>query len=308
MLLNKSDNLSFERIINTPKRGVGKAMVRKLYEISNKQNLSLFDATKIFCESGKLTNSQNKNLRELINIIEKHTKLLKTVNHFEVAGSLLDDVGYTEMLQNEKTPEAEGRLENLKKLVSDIKNRSALEEFIEEVSLLTENLNESEQNDKISLMTLHSAKGLEFDFVFLPGWEEGIFPNQRNIDEFGNKGLEEERRLAYVGITRARKELYISYVNFRKQYNYNIYRSIPSRFLSELPKKNCQILQICKSSSKEKNKLLQFTSEDFKIGDKVMHKEFGIGTILGISEKKLQIRFDRSKEIIKIFSDFVSKI
>ena len=135
------------------------------------------------------------------------------------------------MLQKEKTPESEGRLENLKKLITDLKNRNSLEEFIEEVSLLNDTSNDSDFNEKVSLMTLHSAKGLEFDFVFLPGWEEGIFPNQRNIDEYGNKGLEEERRLAYVGITRARKELNISYVNYRKQYNYRIYRSIPSRFL-----------------------------------------------------------------------------
>ena len=104
-------------------------------------------------------------------------------------------------------------------------------------------------------MTLHSAKGLEFNYVFLPGWEEGIFPNQRSLDENGNKGLEEERRLGYVGITRARKKLYISYVNFRKQYNYSIYRCIPSRFLSELPKDNCKVLQITSNSHKEKKKI-----------------------------------------------------
>jgi Superfamily I DNA and RNA helicases len=157
-------------------------------------------------------------------------------------------------------------------------------------------------------MTLHSAKGLEFDYVFLPGWEEGIFPNQRNIDEYGNKGLEEERRLAYVGITRARKKLNISYVNFRKQYNYSIYRSIPSRFLSELPQKNCRLIQVSKKIEKERKKLKKFSSTVFSIGEKVRHKEFGIGIILGISDNKLQIRFDNSGEVIKIFSDYVSKI
>ena len=212
------------------------------------------------------------------------------------------------MLQNEKTPESEGRLENLKKLVADLKNRNSIEEFIEEVSLLTDNLNESNFVEKVSLMTLHSAKGLEFDYVFLPGWEEGIFPNQRNIDEYGNRGLEEERRLAYVGITRARKKLIISYVNYRKQYNYNLYRSIPSRFLSELPHKNCKLLQVSSSMNKERKKLEQFTDENFEIGEKVRHKDFGLGIILGVSDKKLQIRFENSNEVIKIFSDYISKI
>ncbi len=308
ILINKADNLSLERIINVPKRGFGKALIKKLYEISDGNNISLFKSLKIFYDSGKLNISQKKNLKEFINIIEKHTSMLDNKSHFEVAGSLLDDAGYTEMLQKEKTPDAEGRLENLKKLITDIKNRNSIEEFIEEVSLLIDNLNTSNISDKVSLMTLHSAKGLEFDFVFLPGWEEGIFPNQRNIDEYGNKGLEEERRLAYVGITRARKKLTISYVNFRKQYNYNIYRSIASRFLSELPKKNCRVIQISQKNEDEKKKLVQYLSEDFSIGDKVIHSDYGVGIILGITEKKLQIRFNSSNEVIKIFSDFVTKI
>ena len=291
-----------------PKRGVGKGLLKKLYEHVNQNNCTLFDSLKTFNETGKMNTTQKRAVNEFLTIIINHTLMLKTKNHFEVAGSLLDDIGYTEMLQNEKTPESEGRLENLKKLVADLKNRNSIEEFIEEVSLLTDNLNESNFVEKVSLMTLHSAKGLEFDYVFLPGWEEGIFPNQRNIDEYGNRGLEEERRLAYVGITRARKKLIISYVNYRKQYNYNLYRSIPSRFLSELPHKNCKLLQVSSSMNKERKKLEQFTDENFEIGEKVRHKDFGLGIILGVSDKKLQIRFENSNEVIKIFSDYISKI
>ncbi len=308
LLINKSDNLSLERVLNVPKRGLGKALIKKLYDICNMENLSLYESLKKFNEVGKLTVTQKKNINNFLQIINSHTLMLKKYDHFEVCGSLLDDVGYTKMLQAEKTPESEGRLENLKKLISDLKNRNSIEEFLEEVSLLIDNINDNQTSDKVSIMTLHSAKGLEFDFVFLPGWEEGIFPNQRNIDEYGNKGLEEERRLAYVGITRARKKLSISYVNYRKQYNYSLYRSIPSRFLSELPEKNCKLIQVSEKKITSKKKLSQYTNQKFSIGDKVSHKDFGIGTILGVSEDKLQIRFDKSREILKIFSDFVSKI
>ena len=211
------------------------------------------------------------------------------------------------MLQKEKSPESEGRLENLKKLVIDIRNRDSLGDFLEEVSLLTDIMDNNLNLEKVSLMTLHSAKGLEFDYVFLPGWEEGIFPNQRNIDDNGSKGLEEERRLGYVGITRARKKLTISYVNYRKQYNYSFYRSLPSRFLSELPKKNCELV-VSEKNEKFKKKSNNYISCDFSIGDNIFHEEFGEGKVLGINEKKLQIRFKSSNEIIKIFSDFVKKI
>ena len=307
LLLNSDDNLAFERIINIPKRGIGTVFIKNLYKIAVEKKLSLYESLKVFIDEGKSQKTVEKNINNFLSIYKKHSDMLSFENHSDVAGSLLDDIGYTEMLQNEKTIESEGRLENLKKLVVDIKNRSSLGEFLEEVSLLTENINEKDEKDKTSLMTLHSAKGLEFDYVFLPGWEEGIFPNQRNIDEYGNKGLEEERRLAYVGITRARKKLFISFVNFRKQYNYNLYRSIPSRFVSELPKKSCKLV-LKKNSTEPKRKYFKILSNNnFSVGDLVLHSKFGKGKVLGVNGKKLQIKFNDNSEIVNIFSDFVKK-
>ena len=307
LLINSQDNLAFERIINIPKRGIGAVFIKNLYKFATEKKMSLYESLKLFVNSGKVQKSVEKNINNFLVIFKRHKEMLGSENHSDVAGSLLDDIGYTEMLQNEKTIESEGRLENLKKLVVDIKNRRSLDEFLEEVSLLTENVNQKDIQDKTSLMTLHSAKGLEFDYVFLPGWEEGIFPNQRNIDEYGNKGLEEERRLAYVGITRARKKLFISFVNFRKQYNYNLYRSIPSRFVSELPKKSCNLIFEKNTLKSDRKPFKILSNNNFSIGDFVLHSEFGKGKILGINGKKLQIKFESNSGIVNIFSDFVTK-
>ena len=308
LLINKSDNLAFERIINTPKRGMGKVFIQRLYEFSNEENTSLYEALDRLVDLKDMKNQQLSKSKQFLQILNNHSKMLEKDDHSDVAGSLLEEEGYIEMLQADKTPEADGKLENLKKLVSDIKNRNSIYEFLEEVSLLTDILSNSDGLEKISLMTLHSAKGLEFNYVFLPGWEEGIFPNQRSLDENGNKGLEEERRLGYVGITRARKNLYISYVNFRKQYNYSIYRSIPSRFLSELPDDNCKVLKISTKEKVDKQKLSSLVNTKFDIGDKVSHDQFGKGLILGIYDDQLHIRFENDDKITKIFSDYVKKL
>lgn len=212
------------------------------------------------------------------------------------------------MLKEDKTYESEGRLENLKKLITDISNRNSMSDFLEEVSLVIDNSSDGNEKNKVNLMTLHSAKGLEFNTVFLPGWEEGIFPNQRNIDENGNNGLEEERRLAYVGITRARYALNIFYANYRKQYNQSVYRTIPSRFLSELPKKSCDLKLRDSVQEKYPRIIESVKSNKFEIGDTIIHEKLGKGTVLGISNDKIQISFYDSKEVIKVISDYVKKI
>ena len=312
VMINKEDNLALERIINVPKRGIGLSSIAKLNEYSNQNKISLYRSVQEYLKLDKFSKKVCQHLKHFFNVYEKHTEKLKLLKHSEVAGSLLDDIGYTEMLQNDKTPEAEGRLENLKKLILDIDKRDSLYEFLEEVSLVIDNSLESSFIEKVSLMTLHSAKGLEFKYVFLPGWEEGIFPNQRSIEEQGNKGLEEERRLAYVGITRARESLSIIYANSRKQYNQTMYRTIPSRFLTELPKNNCELViqerdYNNKNYSSNNYKKTFYKNEQFSIGDKVLHSEFGKGVVLGVSGERLQIRFNEKNEIIKIFSDFIEK-
>ena len=310
LLVNKDDNLALERIINIPKRGIGASLISKLNQNSSKKGMSLYESVNNFLELNLFPKKVMDNMKHFLEVYKKHQNQLKSLKHREVAGSLLDDMRYTEMLQNDKTPEADGRLENIKKLISDIDTRSSIYQFLEEISLVIDNSVDNEDSLKVSLMTLHSAKGLEFKVVFLPGWEEGIFPNQRSIEEKGNKGLEEERRLAYVGITRAREDLYILYSNARKQFNQSLYRTIPSRFLTELPKNNCEVKVIKDSTylSKMNFKSNRYEKEGFVIGDKVSHSEFGNGIILGVDNDKLQIRFDKQKGVIKIFSDFIKKI
>ena len=310
LMINNDDNLALERVINIPKRGIGSTYLAKMNEYARDKKISLFKALKDFLELDLLPKKVSKNIKLFFEILNIHCAQIKNKNHDDVAGSLLEDMGYIEMLKNDKTPEAEGRLENLKKLIIDIKARNSIQEFLEEVSLVFENISDTSTSEKISLMTLHSAKGLEFNHIFLPGWEEGIFPNQRSIEENGNIGLEEERRLAYVGITRARKSLNILYANKRKQYNQQLYQTIPSRFLSELPKNSCEVKVIKQNSNFHNNHFnpKRFKNNEFKIGDKVKHEVYGYGTVLGVDYKTLQIIFKEKKEIETLISDFVEKI
>ena len=236
-----TDDLAFERIINLPRRGIGQATMQQLHTTARSLNSSLYNATIHLLKTGAIKGKLGNAFDNFIKQCERWRGQLESVPLPEVVELVLDESGYRAMWQQEKSPEAAGRLENLKELSRAIGEFENIGAFLEHVSLVTEAANTDGSTDMISLMTLHAAKGLEFDVVFLPGWEEGVFPHQRAIDESGMKGLEEERRLAYVGITRARRKLYISHAANRRIYN-QWQSSIPSRFIAEIPPEHIERL------------------------------------------------------------------
>ena len=233
VIYQPDDDLALERIINKPKRGIGLASLQSIHQLARLESISLWLSITKIIETDELRPAARKNLTMLVNDFTRWRSMLDNTDHIELAGIVLDESGYTEMLLKDKSPEAPGRLENLKELISALEEFDGLSQFLEHISLVMENA-EDDTTEQISLMTLHAAKGLEFDKVFLPGWEEGVFPNQRSLDESGAKGLEEERRLAYVGLTRARETVEISFSANRRIYG-NWQSSIPSRFVSEIP-------------------------------------------------------------------------
>ena len=233
VIYQPDDDLALERIINKPKRGIGLASLQSIHQLARLESISLWLSITKIIETDELRPAARKNLTMLVNDFTRWRSMLENTDHIELTGIVLDESGYTEMLLKDKSPEAPGRLENLKELISALEEFDGLSQFLEHISLVMENA-EDDTTEQISLMTLHAAKGLEFDKVFLPGWEEGVFPNQRSLDESGAKGLEEERRLAYVGLTRARETVEISFAANRRIYG-NWQSSIPSRFVSEIP-------------------------------------------------------------------------
>ena len=228
------DDLSFERIINVPKRSIGDTTIKNISEFSKKNNLSLEISAKKLIEMNKIKPKTKLGLNTLLNLLEKwRYELKKKVNHNKLLQIVLDESGYSEMLKNKKDLENENRLENIKELLSAMKEFDNLESFLEHVALAT-SLDQDWETEKVNLMTLHASKGLEFNIVYLPGWEEGLFPHQKSIEEKGENGLEEERRLAYVGITRAKKVAKISF-SMNRFYQGDWMDSIASRFVDELP-------------------------------------------------------------------------
>ncbi|ODT79305.1 MAG: ATP-dependent DNA helicase [Pelagibacterium sp. SCN 64-44] len=233
LVAQPADDLAFERIVNVPKRGLGDSTVKVLMETARHQNVPLLEATRMLVETEELKPKQRTTLRELVLQFDDWARRLDGMHHWEVAEQILDESGYTGMWQADKSPDSPGRLENLKELIRSMEEFETLGGFLEHISLVMDR-DSGEAEDAVSIMTLHSAKGLEFDTVFLPGWEEGLFPHQRSLDESGRAGLEEERRLAYVGITRGRRRVRLSVAQNRRIHG--LWQSaIPSRFLDELP-------------------------------------------------------------------------
>ncbi len=265
IVVSPDDDLAFERIVNTPKRGLGKKALETIHELARPQNSerrSLLESARYCVETEAINGKGRAGLSKLIAGIDRWAKMMRAripvdadavideggtraaINHVELAEIILDESGYTAHWQNDKTLEAAGRLENLKELLGALKDFENLQGFLEHVSLVLENLQESD-TEKVSIMTLHQAKGAEYPVVFLPGWEDGLFPSQRAMDESGLKGLEEERRLAYVGITRAEEICVISFASNRVSFNREHrgwHSCIPSRFIDELPEDHVEVL------------------------------------------------------------------
>ena len=236
-----ADDLAFERIVNTPKRGIGEATLRIVHDHARRKGIPLSAAVGELVQSEEFKPKVRATLASLMDDFSRWADQLDATSHTELAEIILDESGYTEMWQNDRSPEAPGRLDNLKELIRSMEEFENMRGFLEHVSLVMD-AEQNEDLDAVSLMTLHSAKGLEFDTVFLPGWEEGLFPHQRALDEGGRSGLEEERRLAYVGITRARDRCTIYFTSNRRVHGL-WQNSIPSRFIDELPEDHVEVLE-----------------------------------------------------------------
>jgi len=238
---NPANDLKFERIINVPKRGLGDTSVKRVHQLARARSTPMYHAAQMIIETEELPGKARKSLTDLIAAFERWRSMISHMKHTELAELILDESGYTAMWQSDKSPQAASRLDNLKELVRFMHEFDSLEGFLEHVSLVMD-ADQAAGGDRVSLMTLHAAKGLEFEVVFLPGWEEGLFPHQRSLDESGQAGLEEERRLAYVGLTRAKRLAKVSFAQNRR--NRGLYQSaLPSRFVDELPEAHVEVLE-----------------------------------------------------------------
>jgi DNA helicase-2/ATP-dependent DNA helicase PcrA len=325
VLRQPNDDLAFERIVNTPKRGLGDVALRAMRVAARDGQTALSVAAFALAQSGALKGRPREAMRELGAGFERWRRMLETDGHVVTAATLLDESGYMEMWRQDKSIEAPGRLENLKELIRALADYEDLSGFLDHVSLVMEN-EEQTGADRISLMTLHAAKGLEFDNVFLPGWEEGMFPSQRTMDESGTKGLEEERRLAYVGLTRARKRAVVSYAANRRLYA-NWQSSIPSRFVDELPEAH---VERAGSAALARDSRMMAPSvfnggplvarraeaweqpgrparaEKIAVGQRVFHEKFGYGEVTAAEEDRLDIAFEKAGQK-RVMDRFVEK-
>ena len=347
VIVQPSDDLALERIINKPARGIGAKTIEKLHAIAKENQISMYSALEKAIDEGTLSGKSRDNISNLIQNFNLWRQNSQALTPDEIADQVMEDSGYLEMLKNEKNPESEGRIENLKELVnvmSDHTSYPSLEEFLEHVSLVMDNDSSIDRN-KVTLMTLHSAKGLEFEAVFLPGWEEGLFPHQRSLEGEATNSLEEERRLAYVAITRAKRILYITVALNRRIYG-QWQSNVPSRFINEIPPQNIEICNYSatfgcsnysqKSYDKTKyyNKNLskniiqdsdRFSYEPvddgyaysyhsapknnnskFPTGTRVFHSSFGYGKVVAADGNSIEVFFDKYGRK-KILQDYLMK-
>ena len=313
VLAQPNDDLAFERIVNTPRRGIGNAGLASMHGLARARDIPLAAAAAVAVTDGTLRGRTRDAMAALLRGFDDWRAVMARDGHVTMLQVMLDESGYTEMWKQDKSPEAPGRLENLRELVRALADFETLGGFLDHVSLVMEN-EENAAADKISLMTLHGAKGLEFDTVFLPGWEEGVFPNQRAMDENGTKGLEEERRLAYVGLTRARRRAIVSHAANRRIYA-NWQASIPSRFVDELPD---ELVDKAGSAAIARDVRATLFPSQFPmvarrrvaevweqparpardtaiaVGARVFHQKFGYGTVTAADDDRLDISFEKA--------------
>jgi len=327
-----ADDLAFERILNTPRRGIGSATLQQLHSLARADRLPLVDAARVVISGDRLRPAGRNALANFVAALDRWREEAGRVSHTDLVQRVLDESGYTAMWQDERSPDAAGRLENLKELVVAMAEFENLGGFLEHVSLVMDNAADS-RGDMVNLMTLHSAKGLEFDTVFLPGWEDGLFPNQRAMEENGLAALEEERRLAYVGLTRARHRGYVSFAANRRIHG-QWQSAMRSRFVDELPAEHVEVVAepglqpgaargyafasgwggatdlpttaaVSPWAERRRPVLIEAgpvprRGEEirrvggFKISDRVFHQKFGYGTITAVEDNKLAIHFDHA--------------
>ncbi len=333
LVAQPDDDLAFERIVNVPRRGIGAATVQTLHRLGRDARISMVEAASRLVVTDEIKGPARASLKRLLADFDRWRGQLTQSHHAELARIVLDESGYTAMWQNDRSPEAPGRLENLKELVAAIAEFDGLTGFLEHVSLVMDAV-EGAGGDMVNVMTLHSAKGLEFDTVFLPGWEEGLFPHPRALEEKGEGGLEEERRLAHVGLTRARERLFVSFVANRRIHNL-WQSSLPSRFVGELPAENIDLVSqpglfgagsranawdgrarpgrsAYGGAASPRDRMIDGRAREvrsprpasaFKVGDRVFHMKFGYGRVVAVDADRLDIDFEKAggKTVIDSF-------
>jgi DNA helicase-2/ATP-dependent DNA helicase PcrA len=322
VIAQPSDDLAFERIVNVPRRGLGPATLQTIHLLARGEGLALLESARRLIATDELKPKVRSTLAGLIKDFDRWRGLIGAIPHGELAGQVLEESGYVAMLKADRSPEAPGRLENLKELVAAIEEFGSLAAFLEHVALVTDN-DAADAEDKVSLMTLHGAKGLEFATVFLPGWEEGLFPHQRALDEGGESALEEERRLAYVGLTRAKRRAYVTFAANRRVYN-QWQTALESRFIGELPVEHVEHSTATGLYSYagggavhgRRNELAEDAVADgrsalrrawsaradrgagterrFAVGARVFHPKFGYGRVRARDGDRLEIEFEKA--------------